>query len=163
MPIDIAIKLFPVRSIKVTASCSDKFGGESVCTSFMFLMTHLPRSTCRLFARARWRYPIRNVWSMLFWLDCDSNPARRFAGTGGTRWNRIVQVPSSQTTLGSRSNRARFWPGSQWLRSKRCRAGMASGVSSSSSTKRERIYPPPLRNRTKNREVKISIWRFKAA
>jgi len=90
-------------------SRSDKFG-ESVCTTFMFLTTYLPRSTCRLFARARWRCPIRSVWSVLSWLDCDSNPVRRFAGTGETRWNPRVLVQSSQMTLGSRSNRVQFWP-----------------------------------------------------
>lgn len=142
--------------LKVMEGRSDKFG-EAICTTFVFLTTYLPRNTCRLFARAQWRCPIRSVWLMLSWLNCDSNPVRRFAGTRETRWNPRAQVPSSQTTPGSRSNRAQFWPVSRSLQSKQCRAGMAWGTSSSSSTRRERIYLQPLQNRTKNREVKVSI------
>lgn len=147
-PINIAIKLFPVQTIKVTGSRFDKFG-KSICATFVSLTTYLPRSTCRLFAKARWRYPIRSVWSMLSWPDCDSNPAQRFAEIGGTRWNLRVLVPSSQMTPGSRSNKEQFWLESRWLRNKLYRAGTASGASSSLNTRRERICPQPLQNRTK--------------
>ena len=149
-PINIAIKLFPVRTIKVTGSRFNKFA-KSICATFVFLTTYLPKSTCRLFAKARWRCPIQSVWSMLSWLDCDSNPVQRFAKIGGTRWNLRVLVPSSQMIPGSRSNKEQFWPESRWLRNKLYRVGTALSVSSSLNTRRERIYPQPLQNRTKSK------------
>lgn len=152
-----------MQTIKVTENrwtrnCFDKLEGVGLaCATFVFLTTYLPRSTCRLFVREPWRCPIQSVWSMLSWPDCDSSRARRFAGTGETRWNPRGPVPSSQTILESRSNRVRSWPMFRWPRNKRYRVKMAWGPFFSSSTRRERICPRPLQNRTRSRKVKISI------